>query len=88
MQYYSAVKKRNVVICDTMDGNLKASEINQTEKDEYRDLTYMWNINEKNKNNQAHRYRTDWLLPKVWAGVKRWEKWLKGVKRYLKKKGM
>ena len=47
MQYYSAIKKIEILLFVTTWMNLEGvtlSEISQTEKDTLQDFTYMWNL--------------------------------------------
>ena len=51
IKYYSALKKRNLAICDNMDGldGIMLSEINQTEIDKYCMVSLMCGIKKKKK---------------------------------------
>ena len=70
MEYYSAIKKNEIMPFAATWIDLEMitlSEVSQTEKDKYYDITYMWNL--KNNTNQliyktnTHRHRTNlWLL--------------------------
>ena len=40
-------------------------------------LTYMWNLREKRKKNQAHRYKEQ-IGDREWG----WANWVKGAQRY------
>ena len=47
MEYYSAVRRKKIVLVVTvwMDlENIMVSEISQSEKDKYHDFTHMWNL--------------------------------------------
>ena len=46
MEYYSAIKKRNLVICSEVDGPrvCQQSEVSQKEKNKYRMLTHIYGI--------------------------------------------
>jgi len=53
--YYSAIKKNEISPCAMIWMELESimlSEISQSEKDKYHDLTHMWNV--RNKTNE-HR---------------------------------
>ena len=64
MEFYSAVQKNELLPFATVWMDLEGimlSEISQSEKDKYHDLTYMFNlknkINEETKFKQTHRHR-------------------------------
>ena len=47
MEYYSAIKKNEIIPFAAMWMDLEIitlSEVSQTEKDKYHDITYMWNL--------------------------------------------
>ena len=50
MDFYSVVKKEeSFTLCDSMDGpgKLTLSEISQSEKDNYHEISHMWNLMNK-----------------------------------------
>ena len=73
MEYYSAIKKNEILSVGTIWMDLEIitlSEISQKEKDKYHDITYMWNLkygtNELNYNTEtdSQTQRTDLWLPR------------------------
>ena len=64
MEYYSAIKRWNLAICDDMDGPwgyyAKWNKSHEERQILY-DFTHMWSIkkkvNEQTKQKQTHRYR-------------------------------
>ena len=74
MEYYSAIKEWNLAICDNMDGPwgqyAKWNNLNRERQTPY-DLTYMWNLKQKQKLS-SNVQRTDWWLPEVQGGLNGW----------------
>ena len=49
MEYYSAIKKKNIAICNNMDAPGGCLAKYQTERQIWCIITYMWNIKNKTK---------------------------------------
>ena len=62
MEYYSAVKKSEIMPFVTMWVDLESimfSEINHPEKDKYSVITYLWNLKKKKKKEMNVYNKTD-----------------------------
>ena len=44
MEYYSAIRKNEIIMCSNMDGP-EMIILSKSEKDKYHDITYIWNVN-------------------------------------------
>ena len=84
MEYYSATKKKAILLFVTTWMNLEnimSSEISQTERDKYYMISLKCGIENKTKKEQAHRYREQIGGCERWK-VGRWAKLVKDVKMY------
>ena len=56
MEYYSAIKKSEILPWMDLEG-IMLSEISQKERKIPYDFTYIWNLKNKAKHKQKHRYK-------------------------------
>ena len=62
MEYYSAIKKNVIMPFAATLMDLKMiilSEVSQTEKDKYHDITYMWNLKKNHTNELIYKIEID-----------------------------
>ena len=58
MEYYSAIKKNEIMPFAATGRDLEIiilSEISQTERDKYHDITYMWNLIKNDTNELIYK---------------------------------
>ena len=63
---YSPKKERNPAVCDMGGPRGHYAKQNKSEKDMPYDITYMWDLKQKQKKKLIDR--TDWWLPEVRGG--------------------
>ena len=62
MEYYSAIRRNETMLfaATRMDIEIVIlSEVSQTEKDKYHDITYMWNLKKNDTNELIYKTEID-----------------------------